>query len=99
MTPSAGTVTKRKLSPTQAAEQWKKAKAAVDKNRPLLEEAAEVLKPHIEKTGKPFKGIGLSLGSRLILDQEKVRAYLGKKLSKFQKRVPTKSLTLVSEDD
>jgi hypothetical protein len=94
-----GDITKRKLTLAQAADQWEKAKRLIDVQKPLLEEAAEVLLEHFERTGRAtYKDrIALVIGSsRLILDQAKVRAFLGKKLPDFQKRTePSKSLTLL----
>jgi 3-oxoacyl-ACP reductase-like protein len=97
-----GTVTKKPLSLAQAADQWEKAKRTIDRQKPLLEEAAEVLKEHFEKTGKTtYKDrIALVTGAaRLVLDQAKVRVYLGKRLPEFQKRTePSKSLTLLEPE-
>jgi hypothetical protein len=100
-TVAPGTVTKKKLSVAQAADQWEDAKRLIDEQKPLLEEAAEVLLDHFERTGRStYKDrIALVVGSsRLILDQPKIRAFLGKQLPKFQKRTePSKSLTLLKE--
>lgn len=90
-------VTKKKLSLTEAADQWEAAKRKMDEQKPLLEEAAAVLKAHFEKTGRStYKDrIAYATSSRLLLDQTKVREFLGAKLSDFQKRVSTTSLTLL----
>jgi hypothetical protein len=92
-------VTKKSLTLAEAADQWEKSKRALDEHQPLLEEAAEVLLAHFEKTGRStYKDrIALTIGSaRLILDQPKVRAFLGKRLPDFQKRTtPSRSLTLL----
>lgn len=94
---SASRVTKKKLTLAQAADQWIRCKREMDKLRPQLEEAADVLKEHFEKTGRhTYKDrIALSTTTRLVLDQAKVRAFLGKRLEEFQKRVPVKSLSLL----
>jgi hypothetical protein len=67
--------------------------------KPQLEEARAVLLEHFEKTGRTtYKGkIALVTGAaKLVLDQAKVREFLGKRLGEFQKRTePSKSLTLL----
>jgi hypothetical protein len=92
-------VTKKELTVAQAADQWEKAKRAQEKQKPLLEEAAAVLKAHFEKAGTTEYDGRIQLvttPSKLVLDQSKVREYLGKKLSKFQKRTAaSKSLALM----
>ncbi len=102
MTPSTQTksrVSKRRLTLTEAAEQWEKAKREIDRAKPLLEEAAPILLEHFEKTGRSTyrDRIALTVGSaRLVLDQAKVREFLGDRLSQFQKRTePSRSLTLL----
>jgi hypothetical protein len=98
-TRTPGVVTKKELTVAQAADQWEKAKRAQEKQKPLLEEAAAVLKAHFEKTGDTEYDGRIQLvttPSKLVLDQSKVREYLGKKLSKFQKRTAaSKSLALM----
>lgn len=90
---------KRKLTLAEAAEQWETAKREIDRCKPLLEEAAPVLLAHFEKTGRSTyrDRIALTLGaSKLVLDQAKVREFLGEKLSQFQKRTePSRSLSLL----
>jgi hypothetical protein len=92
-------VTKRSLTLAEAADQYERATRAIDENKPLREEAAKVLLEHFEKTGRStYKDrIALTIGSaRLVLDQAKVRAFLGKRLSEFQTRTkPSRSLTLL----
>lgn len=96
---TAPRITKRALTLAEAADQWERAKRVIDAATPELEEAAEVLLAHFEKTGRrTYKDrIALTIGSaRLILDQAKVRAFLGKRLPDFQKRTkPSRSLTLL----
>lgn len=100
-TVAPGTVTKKKLTLAQAADQWEKARRLIDEQEPLLEEAKEILLEHFERTGRRTyrDRIALVIGSsRLILDQPKIRAFLGKDLPKYQKRTkPSKSLTLLQE--
>jgi 3-oxoacyl-ACP reductase-like protein len=93
------TVTKKKLTVAEAAEQWERCKRQQDEIKPQIEEAAAVLKAHFEKTGRTnYKGkIALVTNAgKLVLDQAKVREFLGKRLGEFQKRTePSKSLTLL----
>jgi hypothetical protein len=100
--PARGTVTKRKLTVAQAADQFEKARKTIDKTKPLLEEAAEVLKEHFAKTGRTTYKDRIALvtnAGRLVLDQAKVRAYLGKRLGEFQKRTqPSTSLALLDPE-
>lgn len=91
------TLTKKKLSLAEAADQWEAAKREIGRQKPLLEEAAEVLEAHFEKTGRTtYKDrIALTTGARTVLDQPGVRAFLGSRLGEFQKRITFKSLTLL----
>lgn len=93
-------IRKRKLTLAEAADQWENAKREIERCRPLLDEAAPVLLEHFERTGKSsYRGrIALTTGpSKLVLDQQAVRQYLGEKFSDFQKRTsPSKSLTLLN---
>jgi hypothetical protein len=85
-----------KLTVSKAAENWIKAKELEAEAKALLEPAAEVLKAHLRKTGKPFRNqIALSMGARTQLDQAAVKAELGDRLSKFQKRVTYEFLVLL----
>ena len=99
MATTTSRVTKRKLTLQDAAAQWETAKREIDRCKPLLEEAAPVLLAHFEKTGRSTyrDRIALTLGaSKLVLDQSKVREFLGEKLSQFQKRTePSRSLSLL----
>jgi hypothetical protein len=81
-------ISKTKLTLTQAEEQWVTAKTEIARHEALRDEAAAVLLGHFEKTGKPsFKRVGWKWnGGQLILDQPKVREFLGDKLSRYQKR-------------
>lgn len=97
------TLTKKKLTLAQAAEQWERSKRDIESAKPLLEEAAEVLHAHFAKTGRTTYSDRIALVTtpgRLILDQPKVRAFFGAKLKSFQKRTaPSQSLTLLTAPD
>ena len=92
-------VQKRKLTLSDAADQWESAKREIDRLKPLLEEAAPVLLEHFEKTGRSTyrDRIAVTTGpSKLLLDQGKVREFLGTRLGEFQRRTePSKSLSLL----
>lgn len=90
-------VTKKKLTVTEAADQWERCKREADLLKPQLEEAAAVLLEHFERTGRStYKDrIVLTRGSRTVLDQAKVREFLGRRLHEFQKLITTKSLSLL----
>jgi hypothetical protein len=94
-------VTKKQLTLTQAADQWEQAKRAIDKNKPLLEEAAAVLKDHFEKTGRrTFRDrIAYAVSTRTVLDQQKVREFLGRRLPDFQSTSTVKSLSLLNREE
>ena len=91
-------VSKRKLTLTEAADQWVKAKRTIEREKPLLEEAAAVLLEHFDRTGRSTyrDQIALTRSTRLIMDQAKVREFLGAKLKDFQKRVESRSLSLLN---
>lgn len=97
------TVQKSKLSVAEAADQWVAAKREMARQKALIDEAAPVLLKHFEKTGKrTYKDlIALVQGpARTILDQQKVREFLGARLSEFQTQsVPRPSLSLLVKDD
>lgn len=94
-------ISARKLTLAEAADQWEHAKREIDRLMPQLKEAASVLLEHFERTGRlTYKGrIGLTIGAaRLILDQGKVTKYLSSLglLEDYQKRsTPSRSLTLL----
>lgn len=95
----SATVTKSKLTVAAAAEQWEAAKRELERQKALLDEAAPVLLEHFEKTGrKTYKDrVALVQGpARTILDQSKVREFLGARLAEFQKKsLPKPSLSLL----
>jgi hypothetical protein len=90
---------KKPLTLAEAADQWEKAKRITDEQKPLLEEAATVLKAHFAKTGRDqYKGrIGLVTQDASILDQAAVKDHLGKRLPKFMKRIEKRYLTLLGD--
>lgn len=80
--------TKRALSVAEAAEQFEKAKALEAKAKALLDEAKPVLLAWFERTGKRTYEERIeaqSTGGGLVLDTEKVKAFLGRRLPEFQK--------------
>jgi hypothetical protein len=88
-TAEAPRVTKRKLTLSEAADQWERCQREMDRLKPIREEAAEVLVAHFEKTGRSTYKDRIALvvtPGRLVLDQAKIRAFLGAQLSKYQKR-------------
>ena len=93
------TVTKSKLTVAEAATQWERAKLEIERQKPLLEEAAPVLLAHFEKTGRSTYKDRIAVTTnppKLLLDQPKVREFLGARLPEFQKRTePSKSLSLL----
>lgn len=91
-------VTKRALTVPEAADQFERVEKELAKLKSQREEAVAVLKRHFEKTGRStYKDrIAYSETSSLILDQPKVREYLGRQLAKFQKRVTRRSVTLLN---
>jgi uncharacterized membrane-anchored protein YhcB (DUF1043 family) len=97
MTAVAARVSKKKLTLAQAADQWERCKREMDHLKPQLEEAAAVLVDHFERTGRStYKDrIALSRSTRLVLDQARVREFLGKQLADFQKRIDIRSLSLL----
>lgn len=101
--PTPRRLQKRKLTLAEAAEQWEQAKREVEAQKGLLEEAAGVLLAHFERTGRgAYKDrIGWSWrGGSLVLDQPKVREFLGDRLTEFQKRTDrSRSLTLLKQPD
>ena len=92
-------VSKRKLTLAEAAEQWEAARREIDRCKPLLEESAPVLLEHFQRTGRATyrDRIALVVGSsRLVLDQARVREFLGERLGDFQRRTePSRSLSLL----
>jgi hypothetical protein len=90
---------KRKLTLTEAADQWEKAKREMERQKPLLEEAGAILLAYFDRTGKGCyrDRIGWTWsGGGLVLDQAAVREFLGSRLHEFQKRAArSRSLRLL----
>lgn len=87
--PTPKVLQKRKLTLAAAIDQWAEATRAMEGLKVLRDEAARVLLDHAEKTGKrTFKDriAVVRTGGSLVLDQPKVRDYLGERLRDFQKR-------------
>jgi hypothetical protein len=82
---------------TEAARVWIEAKREMDRLKPQLEAAAEVLKEHFRKTGRATyrDRIGFATLSRLQLDTDKVKAELGARLPDFQRRITYDQLSLL----
>lgn len=79
----------RKLTVSDAIDQWAETSLAIQGLEALRKEAAAVLLAHAEKTGKrTFKDriAVVQSGGSLVLDQAKVREELGARLVDFQKR-------------
>lgn len=78
-----------KLTVAEAADQWEQAKLAMEGLKPLQKQAAEVLLDHFERTGRSvYKNriVRKQTGGSLVLDQARVREFLGVKLPGFMKR-------------
>jgi hypothetical protein len=91
-------VGRMKLS--EAARTWAESKRELERLRPRLEAAAEVLKEHFRGSDdREYRSrhgrIGYAVTARLQLDTEKVRAELGDRLSDFQRRVTVEILSLL----
>lgn len=85
--PKPGEVTERKLTLGEGADLWKDADDRERDAKADKKKAAAVLKPHLLKTGKPYKGLRLkTTGGGWIFDGEKLKAFLGKRLREFQKQ-------------
>jgi hypothetical protein len=97
--PTPPVLQKRKMTLAEAAEQWEKAKRDMQAAKALLDEAAPVLLDYFERTNRPDykKRVGWNwTGGGVVLDQGKVRAFLGARLAEFQTRSRrSRSLTLL----
>lgn len=100
-TAAPGVVTKKDLTLAQAADQWEEATLEMARLKPLRDEAAAIIKAHLEKTGRTKYKNRIALvivPARTILDQAKVREFLGRRLGEFQKRTePSSTLTLLED--
>jgi hypothetical protein len=77
----------RKLTVANAVDQWAETTLAIQGLEILRKEAAGVLLAHAEKTGRRTFRDRIAVvqsGGSLILDQKKVREYLGARLAAFQ---------------
>jgi hypothetical protein len=96
-TATAARVSKKKLTLAEAADQYERATRAIQQLEPEREEAKAILLEHFERTGRSTyrDRIALSRSTRLVLDQGRVREFLGKQLADFQKRIEIRSLSLL----
>jgi hypothetical protein len=89
--------TTTKLTVAEAADQWENADREIERLQALKKQAAPVLLDYFERTKRTAykKRIALTRSaSRTILDQAKVKAFLGDRLADFQTRsTPKPSLT------
>jgi hypothetical protein len=85
------------MNVTEAAKVWENSKREIDRLKPQLDQAAEVLKEYFRANKKrDFRGrIGYAVSTRVQLDSAKVKAELGDRLSDFQKRVDIEQLSLL----
>lgn len=77
----------KKLTLTEAVEQWEQTTRAIEGLQIVRKQAAAVLLEHAEKTGKRTYKDRIAVvqtGGSMILDQAAVREYLGAQLVKFQ---------------
>jgi hypothetical protein len=83
-----GEITERKYTVGQAADAWLAAGDAKRDADAIQKKTGAIVKAHLLKTGKKsFKGIRLkATGGGWVLDTDKVKEFLGKRLSEFQKR-------------
>lgn len=98
--PTPKRLQKKVLTLAQAADQYERTDDALLKLAERIStleaernEAAEILLAHFDRTENPaYKGrIGWEwTATKLILDQDKVKTFLGEQLSKFQKRTQSK---------
>lgn len=79
----------RRLNLNKAIDQWAETTRAIERLKVLQKEAAEVLIAHGEKTGRRTFGDSIAMqstGGSVVLDQAKVREFLGPRLAEFQTR-------------
>jgi hypothetical protein len=87
--PTPKALQKRKITLAQATATWAETTRAMEGLKGLRDEAATVLLEHAERTGRRTYGDQIAVqpsGGSLVLDQEKVRDYLGARLRDFQRR-------------
>ena len=86
----------RKLTIARAIDQWEQTTLAIEGLTVLRKEAAEVLLAHAEKTGRrTYKDriAVVSSGGSVVLDQARLRQFLGARLVDFQTRSKRVSVT------
>lgn len=92
---------KRELTTAEAAEQFVAADLEAERQAALKKEAAAVLKAYFAKTGRTkYKQlVELRQGAdRTVLDQDKIKEFLGERLPDFQTRVtPAPSISRVKQ--
>jgi hypothetical protein len=87
-----------KMSVAEAAQVYEDAKRRIDHEKSRLEASSEVLKEYFRKrpSKRDYRGrIGFAVGTRRILDNDKVKAELGDKLDSFKKTIKTETLSLL----
>jgi hypothetical protein len=69
---------------TEAANAWLEAKAEIKAAEARLKPAAEQLKAHFRKTGKPsFRRVGYAVSTYTTIDTDAVRAELADRIDDF----------------
>ena len=86
-----------KLTIAEAARIWEEGKRELERIRPGMDVAADVLKTHFRKTGrKNYQGrIGFAVTTRVQLDNAAVKLELADRLDKFQRRIEIEQLSLL----
>jgi hypothetical protein len=87
------------MTVAEAAKTWEEGKLELERIRPAMDVAADVLKTHFRKTGrKQYQGrIGFAVTTRMQLDTAAVKRELADRLEKFQKRVEIEQLSLLKK--
>jgi hypothetical protein len=81
----------------EAASEYERTKREIAKLETVKDEAASVLKIYFKRTGRSrYKNIVYSCSFQRRLDTEKVKAFLGRRLPRFQKTTPIEQLSLLS---
>jgi predicted membrane metal-binding protein len=92
-------VTKKKLTLAQHAAQFLKAKRLERQAKALRDESDPALKAYFKRTGKTaYKGIGYSKSTNQILDQRKVKEFLGPRLERFMKPSTREQLSVLGDE-
>lgn len=86
------------MTVAKAADVYEETKREIDRLKPQLDAAAEVLKEYFRKSGKQTyrKRIAYAVLSRRQLDSRKVKAELADRLEEFEKRVTYETLSLLN---